>query len=251
MASVNIYIQLAIHINKATWLLYVDYCYVFWSGFVLGSEFTPPKKIQEAAVVNPNVTAYSINQFADVLKGNEEEIRWLSKMRHENIITLFGVSYGNTLGDTLPLLVMEGVQCDLFYYLNNTEIISWHDDLMILQGICSGLAYLHMGKSIIHNNISKHTILLTKNVVVKISNFECAVKIHENVNKAICYSSDLFSLGEVISVILSLKYCGTLTADEESIKQLMLTVFNMCTNMQSKGNITSYDILKALKDYNR
>ena len=173
-------------------------------------------------------------------------------MRHENIITLLGVGYGDRLGDSLPLLVMEGVQCDLFYYLNNNEYISWHDDLMILQGICSGLAYLHMGKSIIHNNISTHTILLTKNIIVKISNFEHAVKVHKDASNAICYSSDLFSLGEVISVIISLKYNNhTLTADEESIKQLMTSVFNLCANMTSKSNITSYDILNALKDHKR
>ena len=210
-----------------------------------------PKKIPESAVVNPNVTAYSTNQFAEILRGNEEEIRLLSKMRHENIIILLGVVYGDKPGDTLPLLVMEGVQCDLFYYLNNTDLTSCNDDLKILQGICNGLAYLHMAKNIIHNNISTHTILLTKDMVVKISNFKYAVKIHEDVNRATCYSSDLFSLGEVISTILGLKYSSTLTADKESVKELMLSVFEMCTNMQSKGDITSYDILKALNNHKR
>ena len=210
-----------------------------------------PKKIPESAVVNPNVTAYSTNQFAEILRGNEEEIRLLSKMRHENIITLLGVVYGDKPGDTLPLLVMEEVQCDLFYYLNNTDLTSCNDDLMILQGICSGLAYLHIGKNIIHNNISTHTILLTKDMVVKISNFKYAVKIYEDVNRATRYSSDLFSLGEVISTILGLKYSSTLTADKESVKELMVSVFEMCTNMQSKGDITSYDILKALNNYKR
>lgn len=210
-----------------------------------------PTKIHESAVVNPNVTAYSTNQFLDILRGNEKEIRLLSKMRHENIITLLGVAYGDRPGDTLPLLVMEGVHCDLFYYLNNTELISCNDDLMILQGICGALTYLHTGKSIIHNNISTHTILLTKDMVVKISNFKYAVKLHEDANKATCFSSDLFSLGEVISTVLALKYSGTLTADKECIKELMLSLFDMCTNMQLKGSISSYDILKALNDHKR
>ena len=78
-------------------------------------------------------------------------------MRHENIIALFGVVYGDRPEDTLPLLVMEGVQCDLFYYLNNTELISWHDDLIILQGICGGLAYLHMVK-VSFKTIYPHTL---------------------------------------------------------------------------------------------
>ena len=195
------------------------------------------QKIYKAAVVNPNVTAYSMHQFAGILRGSKEEIRLLSKMRHENIIILFEDVYGDRPEDTLPLLVMEGVQCDLFYYLNNTELISWRDDLMILQGICGGLAYLHMGKGIIHNNISTHTILLTKDMVVKISNFEYAVKIHEDVNKATCYSSDLFSLGEVISTILGLKYSGKLTADKESIKDLMVSMFEICQPASQPANL--------------
>ena len=82
-----------------------------------------PKKIYKADVVNPNVTAYSVNQFADILRGNEQEIRLLSKMRHENIILLLGVVYGDRAGDTLPLLVMEGVQCDLWFYLNQFPVM--------------------------------------------------------------------------------------------------------------------------------
>ena len=237
---------------------YVYYIFVqsgkillFFTTGLLCSSDTSPKKIYKAAVVNPNVTAYSIHQVADILSGSKEEIRLLSKMRHENIIALFGVVYGDRPEDTLPLLVMEGVQCDLFYYLNNTALFSWHDDLIILQGICGGLAYLHMGKGIIHNNISTHTILLTKDMVVKISNFEYAVKIHGDVNKATCYSSDLLSLGEVISTILGLKYSGTLTTDKESIKELMVSMNEMCTNTQSNNDITSYDILKALNDHKK
>ena len=171
-------------------------------------------------------------------------------MRHENIITLLGVVYGVSPGDTLPLLVMQGVQCDLLFYMNNAKLLSCNDDVMILQGICSGLTYLHMCQSIIHNNISTHTILLTKDVVVKISNFECAAKISDD-SKATCYSPDLLSLGEVICFIVGLKYSGTLTADNESIKELMLSAFDKCTNMQSKGGNTSYDILKFLNNHNK
>ena len=171
-------------------------------------------------------------------------------MRHQNIITLLGVFYGDSKGDTLPLLVMQGVQCDLVFYLNNSKMMSCNDDLIILQGICGGLAYLHIGHNIIHNNLSTLTILLTKDMVVKISNFECAAKIPSN-SKVTCYSPDLFSLGEVISFMQGLKYSGTLTADKESVKKLMVQMFKMCTNMQSKDDITSYDILKVVNSHKR
>ena len=167
-------------------------------------------------------------------------------MRHENIITLFGVNYDKS-GDTLPLLVMEGVLYDLYCYLNNSEFISWDEDLMILQGICNGLVYLHESENIVHKNISTRSILLTKNLIVKLSSFEYAVKFHKDKSKATCYSSDLLSLGSVISVI-QVKYRDRHTPDEESAKQLMMALFEMCTNAQLERNVTSYDILKELNN---
>ena len=204
-----------------------------------------PKKIFKSAVDSSKVAEYSVDQLKEILKGNENEIRLLSKMRHENIITLFGVSYDKS-GDNLPLLVLEGVHCDLCYYLNNSKFISWDEDLMILQGICNGLVYLHEGEGVIHNNISTCSILLSKNLVAKLSSFEHAVEIH----KTTSYSSDLLSLGEVISVIL-IKYLDTNNADEESAKQLMMSLFELCTNTQSEGEVTSSDILKRLNNHKK
>ena len=199
---------------------------------------------------NQNVAAYSIKQLKGILRVNEEEIRLLSKMRHENIITLLGVVKKDG-SENLPLLVMEAVHCDLFYYLNNTNFITWNEDLIILQGICNGLVYLHEVKSIIHNNVSTHNILLTKNLVVKLSNFESAVKLHPCANKVTGYSADLLSLGEVLSVILSLKYCDIHTTDEEDVKRLMLFLFELCTSTQLNSRSTSYDILKALNSHKK
>ena len=210
----------------------------------------PSKNIYRPAVANSNVTAYSIKKLREILKGNENEIRLISKTRHDNIITLFGVYYDNS-EDTLPLLVMEGVHCDLYYYLNNSEIFSWDEDLMILQGICNGLVYLHEGENIVHNNVSTASIFLTKNLVAKLSSFEYAVKFHKDETKATSYSYDLLSLGSVIGVIRTLKYHDTHTTDEESAEQLMVALFEMCTNAQFEKNVTSCDILKELNDYKK
>ena len=211
----------------------------------------PSKKTFGSAVANSNVTAYSLDHLKQILKYNENEFRLLSKVRHENIITLFGVTYDQS-GDTLPLLVMEGVHCDLYnYYLNNSEFISWDEDLMILQGISSGLVYLHEGENIVHNNISTRSILLTKNLIVKLSSFEYAVQLPKKDTKTRLYSSDILSLGSVISVIQSLKHTDTYGTNKESSKQLMTSLFEMCTNGQLTADISSYDILKTLKDHKR
>ena len=207
------------------------------------------KNIYKSAVDSSNATAYSKDQIEEILKSNEHEISLLCQMRHENIITLFGVSYDKS-GDNLPLLVMEGVHCDLYYYLNNSEFISWDEDLMILQGICNGLVYLHEGENVVHKNVTTRSILLTKNLVVKLSSFEYAAKFHKDDSKSMYYSFDLYSFGSVMSVMHSLKYGVTRTTDGEGVKQLT-SLFEMCTNAQLDGAVTSYDILQALNNYKK
>ena len=218
---------------------------------VLGSPCLSSKRIHKSSVTNPNVEAYSIDQLKEILKGSELEIILLSKMRHENIITLLGVAYRHRdrVGDILPMLVMESVQCDLHYYLQSTKSTSWNEDLVILQGISSGLVYLHEVENIIHNNISTKSILLTKNLVVKLSNFDCAFKIRKPLDKT--NSSDIFLFGKVISDILCLKYCDAHTEDDESFKQSMVSLFEMCTSTHSEHRPTANYILNLLSRHKR
>ena len=203
----------------------------------------------KSPTTNPNAAACSAKQLKEILDGNETEIKLLSKMRHENIITLLGVFYENGSGIALPMLVMESIQCDLHrYLLDNAEKPFWNEDLIILQGISSGLVYLHEVQSIIHNRISTKSILLTKDLVVKLSNFECSVHIDKSINKS-NFSHDIILLGKVMSDILSLRYCHTHTEDDESLKQLMVSLFEWCTSTLCRP--TSNDILYALKKHKR
>ena len=218
---------------------------------VLGSPCLSSKKIHKSFVTNPNVESYPLDQLKEILRGIELEITLLSKMRHENIITLLGVAYRHRdrVGDVLPMLVMESVQCDLHYYLQSTKSTYWNEDLVILQGISSGLVYLHEVESIIHNDISTKSILLTKNLVVKLSNFDCAVKIRKPLDKT--NSSDIFLFGKVISDMLGLKYCDIHTEDDESFKQLMVSLFELCTSTHLEHRPTADYILNHLHKHKR
>ena len=208
--------------------------------------------IYKSAVTNPNVEAYSIDQLKQILRGSENETILLSEMRHENIITLLGVVYSDRSGNTLPILVMESVQCDLHDYLQSTESTSWNEDLIILQGISRGLVYLHEVKSIIHNYISIRTILLTKDLVVKLSNFESAVKIHDSCNTSVfSNSSDILLFGKIILSIICLKYHDTHTEDDKSFKKLMEPLHKKCTSTLLECRPTAGYILNALNEYKR
>ena len=207
----------------------------------------------KSQVTNPNAAAYRIDRLKEILDGNEAEIKWLSKMRHENIIILLGIFYKDGSENILPMLVMESVQCDLHHYLSHTaESAFWNEDLMILKGISSGLMYLHEVQSIIHNRISTKSIMLTKDLVVKLSNFECSVKIDKYTNKSVfSQSSDMLLFGKVMSDIICLKYVQTHTEDDESLKQLMQSLFEWCTTTQLNSRPTSCDILLALKEHKK
>ena len=174
-------------------------------------------------------------------------------MRHENIITLLGVYYEDRLGNVLPMLVMESVQCDLDYYLfHYTETTTCNEDLLILQGISSGLMYLHEVKSIIHNRVCTNSVLLTKDLVVKLSNFESAVTVNKSADKVVfSQSSDVFLFGIILSKILSMRFSHPHTEDDESIKKLLNSLFEFCTSTQLKCRPTFYDISKALKKHKR
>lgn len=206
----------------------------------------------KSQVTDPNAAAYPIDRLEEILVGNKTEVKWLSKMRHENIITLLGVFYEDGSGNILPMLVMESIHCDLKHYLlnNAAESAFWNEDLTILQGISSGLVYLHEVHSIIHNRISIKSIMLTKDLVVKLSNLECSVKIDKHTDKSVfSQSSDILLFGKVISDILCLKYIHTHTEDDESMKQLMQSLFEWCTTTQLHSRPTSCEILQALKDH--
>ena len=207
----------------------------------------------KSQATNSNAAAYSIDRLKEILNGNETEVKCLSKMRHENIITLLGIFCEDGSGNILPMLVMESIHCDLkCYLLNNAESTFWNEDLTILQGISSGLMYLHEVQSIVHNRISIKSIMLTKDLVVKLSNFECSVKIGKGIDKSVFpQSSDIFLFGKVMSDILSIRYVRTHTEDDESLKQLMESLFEKCTSTQLNCRPTSYDILLALKNHKK
>ena len=100
------------------------------------------------------------------------EFRILFSLRHCNIVQYQGVSF---LPDSqLPALVMEQLQTNLHDYLLNPSYanLPLTTKVSILQDIARGLAYLHNHKpAVIHRDLSAKNVLLSSEMVAKISDF--------------------------------------------------------------------------------
>ena len=93
-----------------------------------------------------------------------------SKLEHENIVKMLGVSYDATDHDCLnPFLIMELMKYTLAQLVNEL-FIPMYVKLSILQDVSAGLRYLH-SNDIIHCGIDPVNILLTADLLAKIGDF--------------------------------------------------------------------------------
>ncbi|XP_065908402.1 uncharacterized protein [Dysidea avara] len=186
-------------------------------------------------------TSFTIAQFQGILKSIKSEIEHLSRMKHENIIRLLGVYFGDTTSSTIPMLVMEPIEYDLNQYLVCKNVISWEVSCLVLHGIASGLIYLHDDAQVIHNNITVKSILLTKQFVTKISSFEYAVSISNAKNDGV--SADICSFGSVVlKIIASVEYSPD---ENQDLRKYLEGLATSC--LKHKESESLKDMLKVLK----
>ena len=94
-----------------------------------------------------------------------------SKLRHPNIVKMLGVFYPKK--KTVPVLVMELMDCNLTQLLDRHQNISMYVKLSILQDVSRGLCYLHaQNPPIVHQALYSDNILFTKGLVAKIADFK-------------------------------------------------------------------------------
>ena len=93
-----------------------------------------------------------------------------SKLKHENVVKMLGVSYDATDQSNLNLfLVMEQMKYTLAQLINEL-FIPMYVKLSILEDVSAGLRYLH-SRDIVHCGIDPVNILLTVDLVAKIGDF--------------------------------------------------------------------------------
>ena len=123
------------------------------------------KKIHEL-LLRQGDTSYTVRRF-------EEECRLLSQVRHPNIVQFLGVYFQE--GVSAPILVMEFLPINLTSCFEQYGILPNEISYSILHDVSLGLCYLHsQTPPIIHRDLSSNNVLLTANMIAKISDLGVA-----------------------------------------------------------------------------
>ena len=136
-----------------------------------------------------------------------EEIKLISKLQHDNIVEFIGLYHsqhhdddeqavdnsewkgnGTSLNVSLPVLVMEKMECSLTQCIEKHKPGCVPRNIGILCDVAKGLIYLHEGKvPLAHRDLSSNNILLTSKFHAKIADFGAArlLEIQEGWNPSV------------------------------------------------------------------
>ena len=88
----------------------------------------------------------------------EQECRFLSEIRHPNIVQYLGVVHDGETG--LPVLLMELMDDSLTHFLEQSEEpLAYHVQVNISHDIALAVAFLHLNR-IVHRDLSSNNVLL-------------------------------------------------------------------------------------------
>ena len=88
----------------------------------------------------------------------EQECRFLSEIRHPNIVQYLGVAHDGETG--LPVLLMELMDDSLTHFLEQSEEpLAYHVQVNISHDIALAVAFLHLNR-IVHRDLSSNNVLL-------------------------------------------------------------------------------------------
>ena len=88
----------------------------------------------------------------------EQECRFLSEIRHPNIVQYLGVAQDGETG--LPVLLMELMDDSLTHFLEQSEEpLAYHVQVNISHDIALAVAFLHLNR-IVHRDLSSNNVLL-------------------------------------------------------------------------------------------
>ena len=115
-----------------------------------------------------------------VIRSFLRECYHCSELRHPNIVQFMGVYFGSN-GSNLPIMVMELMDQSLTSLVEKQKRIEMKVKMSILHDVSLGLSYLHgQDEPIIHRDLSPNNILLTAQMIAKISDLGIARALKTN-----------------------------------------------------------------------
>ncbi|XP_012939996.1 probable serine/threonine-protein kinase SIS8 [Aplysia californica] len=125
------------------------------------------------AVKRLTLSIHSNQLTSEAMELMKEEVWFLSRQRHKNIVCVLGLS----LDGRLPFLLTEYIigECLKDYLGVNGQHLTWPQRIRMCSQVADGMAFLHSTKPpIIHRDLRCGNLFLSDNDLVKVADFSLA-----------------------------------------------------------------------------
>ena len=133
-----------------------------------------------AKILHPNLfdietqsLATPTNEHKLPIRRFEQEYKFMSSLRHPNIVQYLGIDFDPD-DIRLPVLLMELMDDSLTHFLENSpQPIPYHIQVNFCHDVALALSFLH-SNNIVHRDLSGNNVLLLCNVRAKVTDFGMA-----------------------------------------------------------------------------
>ncbi|KZV30072.1 putative receptor-like protein kinase [Dorcoceras hygrometricum] len=125
---------------------------------------------------NENILA-SVKKYEEAERELENEVVLLSKIRHQNVVSLLGYCIQGTAGFMVYELMEKGSLESHLHECNSGSTLSWHLRMKVALDVARGLEHLHevCNPPVIHRNLKSSNILIDSKFNAKLSDFGLAI----------------------------------------------------------------------------